>query len=434
MLNKRKPRTRPFSFAMLQKRLATNVVELDCKKDPEEMLRIYQEELRQQHEALCVAQMELEASRDRYAELFEYAPVGYAVLSSSGAVEEINFTGAAMFGYSRAWIVKSPFQLYVAKTDIPRFLEHLTRCKSEDGPIITELEIKRKDGTTFNAELVTAPEREPSGTPHALRTTITDMTIHKCTEGSLRCAYDELEARVRERTLELSSALKKLSMQTAERQNLERELSEISERERRRFGQDLHDDVCQQLAGIALSASALSKNLAQNGIKESYELLQIAETINDTIGQAKDIARGLHPVELIKGGLIAALKDLSARTNSGQCCRFEKIGQLPEISEESALALFRIAQEAIHNAVKHAEAAKIVVRLKTSGNLVTLTVCDDGKGLPAKTFKCKGMGLNIMRYRANTIGAEISFGPGKNSLGTLVQCTLCVEPETSVSA
>lgn len=422
MYKHQKPPARPFSFDKLQEKLAAKAGALAHTKEPEHALRIYQEELLQQHEALCAAQMELEASRDRYAELFEYAPVAYLVLSPTGNIEEINFNGAAMLGYSRAWLIGSPFYLYVLKKDVPLYFEHLARCKNRTTPILTELELKRKDGTTFSAEIVTAPEQENLSKSHGLRTTITDTTIHKCTEGTLRCAYDELEERVRQRTAELTHALKKLSLQTAERQNLERELAEISERERRRFGQDLHDDLCQQLAGIALSATALSKTLARSGMREAHESLQIAEAINATIAQAKDIARGLHPVELAKGGLAAALRDVVSRNNSRQRCRFLKIGPLPELSEEASLALFRIGQEAIHNAVKHALANHITVRLSGSKQGLKLTVRDDGGGIPQDACKTKGMGLSIMRYRANAIGADLSVE--SSQAGTVVTCSL----------
>lgn len=423
MKSPQKPPGRRVSFEKLQNKfIAMDKKASNCSTA--EKLRIYHEELRQQHEALSAAQLELEASRNRYAELFDFAPVGYVLLSRTGLIEEINFTGASMLGYSRTWLLKSPFSLYLSERDAPLFFEHMAKCKRAHGLVISEMDVKRKDGSRFAAELVSAPEQNPYGGKSGFRTTLIDMSAHKSLEGSLRCANSELERLVSQRTNELSTALKKLSMQTAERQRLETELAEISEKERRQFGHDLHDDLCQQLAGIALGASALSKTLASKKVEEAEDLFQIAQSINDAITLAKDIARELHPVELTNGGLAAALTDIAARVDNGIRCRFVQKGRLHSIPEESALALFRIAQEAVGNALEHSNAKAIVIQLRATRQALHLSVEDDGVGLPAKCTS-EGMGLGIMRYRANAIGAELVIKRSKNG-GTLIVCSVAV--------
>ncbi len=221
----------------------------------------------------------------------------------------------------------------------------------------------------------------------------------------------------------ISQANKELRAQISARERLERKLVEISEHERRRFGMDLHDDLCQQLAGIALSAAALSKGLSCC-VEESAAVLRLATAISAAINQARDIARGLHPVELANGGLSAALHDCVARVTQEVECRFEYDGETPALSIEVELALFRIAQEAIRNAVRHANPSLVTVHLACDKDRLELTVEGDGEGMPpAKSEKGLGMGIEIMRYRAASIGATLKFEPMPEK-GTRAKCRL----------
>jgi signal transduction histidine kinase len=236
------------------------------------------------------------------------------------------------------------------------------------------------------------------------------------TLSSLRKLHRELEARVRERTSALSSEI-------AERERLEKALLSVSEREQRRIGHDLHDTLCQHLLATALSGQVLAEKLSAKSQAEAADAVRLVRFIEDGIEMARNIARGLAPIELNTEGLMDAFREL-ARTTSERFkinCRFEPHGCAilgkPEIAEN----LFRIAQEAVTNAVKHGRAQNVTISLTAddSGD-VELGVRDDGGGLPEAPPAHRGMGLGIMRHRAAMIGAQ--FDARRINGGSLVTC------------
>jgi PAS domain S-box-containing protein len=246
-------------------------------------------------------------------------------------------------------------------------------------------------------------------------------------EEALIQVNNALEHRVRERTAELHEANRDLSSEIAERARLEGEIIRISEREKRRIGQDLHDGVCQELAALAFMIGALGTRMERNGIGESDRVKQVALLLNESIGQVRDIARGLHPVEMDAEGLMVALKDLANQTSETIPCAF-KCAQPVEMPEsDTALNLYRIAQEAVTNAVKHSGAKRITIALERTSEGVKLSVSDNGSGLPSgrggRTRIGIGMGLNIMRYRARSAGAALKL-ENRKPHGTKILCVL----------
>lgn len=208
------------------------------------------------------------------------------------------------------------------------------------------------------------------------------------------------------------------------RKDLERTMSDVSEREQRRIGEDLHDGLCQYLVGAAFAARKLAGKLAELELPENRDATQIAELLGDSIAQARDLARGLYLAELESNGLVSALESLAARVSSRHSidCRFIDRVSSPVEDESVATNLFRIAQEAIMNAVKHAEAKRILVTLETGPERLWLEIADNGAGLPPGAGLAPGMGTQIMRQRARMMGAELNVGVGADGPGTVVQC------------
>jgi len=209
------------------------------------------------------------------------------------------------------------------------------------------------------------------------------------------------------------------------RRKLERQIAEASEREQQKLGQDLHDGLCQQLASMSFAARMLADRLGERQLPEAEDAGKIAELLITSISQAKDIARGLYLVQLDAGGLSSALEELAARVRSsfGMNCTF--IDRTTAASPEGLASadLFRIAQEAVNNAVKHASPKRVTIILESNEEQTTLTVEDDGCGMPAKAGDTHGLGLNIMHYRARMIGADCSI-KASGSGGTVVTCRL----------
>lgn len=208
------------------------------------------------------------------------------------------------------------------------------------------------------------------------------------------------------------------------REQLENEILAISEREQRRIGQDLHDGVCQQLTGTALLSRSLQMKLAAKNTAEADEATRITALLNDAIEQVRRVTRGLHPVVDEPVGLMQALREL-ANTIQGLgtlACRFECPTPVPVPDPTTATHLYRIAQEAVQNAIRHAHATTIVIGLTCDDRSVVLSVVDDGQGVQRPPSH-RGMGLAIMDYRARTIGGHLKIGPGPQR-GTAVTCIL----------
>ena len=207
---------------------------------------------------------------------------------------------------------------------------------------------------------------------------------------------------------------------------LEQTILEISEGERRRIGHDLHDGLGQHLTGIALLAKALKQRLAGGKPSEAEQAAKIAQLVNDSIGWTRDLARGLSPITLDTEGLAPALEELAVNASNilGVKCTCDCDGEDFAVGGERALHLYRIAQEAINNSVKHGKARNVSVGLVREGETIKMSIMDDGSGLSAKTMVNPGIGLQIMQYRARMIGAALSVVRVAPEGGTRVTCSL----------
>jgi two-component system, NarL family, sensor histidine kinase NreB len=211
--------------------------------------------------------------------------------------------------------------------------------------------------------------------------------------------------------------------QERERLALQQEILDTSERERRRIGQDLHDGLGQHLAGMELMMHALEQNIASVSKSGASQLEKLSEHLRQAIRQSKALARGLSPVDLQANGLMSALEELA--TNVGAMfrvnCTFRCSTPVLISDNAAATHLFRIAQEAATNAIKHGQARRIEIELRRESGQLLLSVRDDGMGFDAKTERDDGMGLSGMRYRAEMIGGKLTVEPG-NGGGTIVTC------------
>jgi signal transduction histidine kinase len=211
-------------------------------------------------------------------------------------------------------------------------------------------------------------------------------------------------------------------------QRLEREIVHISEEEQRRIGQDLHDGLCQELAALSCAASSLQADLEKSNLKdESSAAANLSKLLRDAVVQARDLAHELVPAHVAQVGLVLALESLAESVARSQKveCSLEVRGDRDNVTEEEAGHLYRIAQEAINNATRHGKATKILISLHNNPKGTTLQILDDGVGLAQTKRQTKsigrGMGLNIMRYRARQTGNELEI-VSPTTGGTLVSC------------
>lgn len=221
---------------------------------------------------------------------------------------------------------------------------------------------------------------------------------------------------------EREAAGQKLQREVEERRRLENEIARAGDEERRRLGHEIHDGVCQQLTGALLRCQALELRLARGTPLRQPDLVALAALLGEAIHEARSVAQGLCPLQAAPDALAPALHALAKRTRqtAGIACEFRGSGDLAVPDPAAAQHLYRIAQEAVGNAVRHARASAITVELAGGGDSLSLRVEDDGVG-PPDGRTGDGMGLRTMSFRAQLLDGELAVEPAPGG-GTRVSC------------
>ncbi|HEY5993299.1 MAG TPA: cache domain-containing protein [Gallionellaceae bacterium] len=207
----------------------------------------------------------------------------------------------------------------------------------------------------------------------------------------------------------------------------ERKIIEISEETQQQIGRELHDDLGQQLTGVAFMAEVLRHQLKTQHHAEAENAAKITALINEAIAKANNLAHGLYPVEMKESGLRAMLMRLASNTQSiyGIACDFTCDGEPKTLTPMTNTNLFRIAQEAVHNAVKHSGAKKISIRLAATQDSLVVEISDNGRGIgsqPELDTK-SGLGMRTMQYRASLLNAHLHISQPQGG-GTCVTINL----------
>jgi signal transduction histidine kinase len=221
----------------------------------------------------------------------------------------------------------------------------------------------------------------------------------------------------------LKSALQRADDNAAEARKLEGKILEISEAEQRRIGHDLHDGLGQHLTGIALIMQRLGKRLTSSGAPDAEEAMKVSNMAKTAVEWTHDLCRTLATPALESSGLAEALRELAANAENifSIECTFDQTGDEHDIELTAGMHLYRIAQEAISNAVRHGAAKHVQIALVGSPRAVDMQIADDGRGINETNKSLDGMGLQIMRYRARMIGATMDVRPQELE-GTIVTC------------
>jgi len=244
-------------------------------------------------------------------------------------------------------------------------------------------------------------------------------SIHDKTERKL--AYDNLEERVQERTAELEEINWKLREEIKENRKMKKIIMDISEKERRKIGHDLHDGLSQQLGGILFMVQTLGERLDKKETKEIDDLDKIKKYLNNTLKYVRNLSKGLN-LSFGETGLKFALQELTEQMQELYGLKVElNYNSRKDIKDEKiSTNIFRIIQEALNNAVKHGNAKKATIDIRIENNLMVLRITDLGKGFPPNPNK-RGMGLKIMGYRASQIDGSFRINKD-NKEGTEVIC------------
>lgn len=212
-----------------------------------------------------------------------------------------------------------------------------------------------------------------------------------------------------------------------ERRALEREIVDTEQRERERIGRELHDGLGQELTGLALTLRSAVTSLGATNPVANQHLQEALTIVNNVIAGARELAKGIFAASLPGGDLLSALRTLAeqASARSGTAVSFTcfEAQSLPALSDATSSSLFRIAQEATTNALRHSGATAIDIVLGADSAGLSLSVTDNGRGCPADADRRGGSGLRIMRFRAHALGAQFRIGTGRDG-GTRVECSL----------
>jgi signal transduction histidine kinase len=240
-------------------------------------------------------------------------------------------------------------------------------------------------------------------------------------ERALKSMSEHLETLVDRRTSQLKEINEELVRESSRRKSIEREIIEISNREQHRIGQDLHDSLCQELAGIAYLAGSLERNLRTKGSPDAGMAKQVASLLLESVSHIRRVAKGLNPVELETNGLVMALKGIAADMEEifHIHCTFTCTGDGIIHNNDIAVHLFHITREAIHNAIRHGHASMIDIRLVTEHESGSIVISDNGSGFVPQRQSKEGMGLNTMMYRMEIIGGKLDIQSGIHA-GTTV--------------
>jgi PAS domain S-box-containing protein len=346
--------------------------------------------------------------------LARVAPVGIMRFDAAGRCNYVNERWTAMTGLTNSEAIGDGWQGAIHPDDRAEVCERWRQLRDADELFLEEYRLCRPDGAVRWILAEGVGLRAYSGESLGFIRALTDITGHRQLEAELSDTRKRLEERVRERTAALEGEIE-------EREKLEKQVLEIRQHERGRFSQDLHDGLGQSLTGILFRALALERDLRTEDSAQAANAATIAELVNDAINQAHRIARGIQPVSVRPEGLVTALEELAENLRNSKLadCTFEHERGIRFHDHDLATHLYRIAQEAVHNAIKHSGVKKVTLRLEPR----RLLVRDEGRGFAAEAAAAQGRGLSIMRHRAHLIGATLHLhsAPGR---GTTVECTL----------
>jgi two-component system sensor kinase FixL len=322
----------------------------------------------------------LRDSAERLRAILETAVEGIITIDERGAIESFNLAAERIFGYQAKEVIGKNVSVLMPSPHREQHDMYISNyLRTGHAKIIgigREIAARRKNGTVFPMDLSVSEVR---------------LASRRLFTGFIR--------------------------DITERKRLEKEILEISEREQRRIGQDLHDGLCQHLTGIEFMSQVLEQKLARRSKAAAARVGDIAKNVREAISHTRLLARGLSPVTLESEGLMSALQELALNTERifRVTCRFECHPPVLVEDYPAATHLFRLAQEAVSNAIKHGKAKRILIRLKEGPGRMTLSVIDNGSGFPAQILKSKGMGLQIMQSRAGMIGGTLAIE--RNAVG-----------------
>lgn len=372
-------------------------------------LEVRRREAWNQAEELQKAQRALEESRDRFALLFDFAPVAYLTLDGDGLIQEINLTGGELLARSREQLLGNPFENCIQEADRALFREHFHRCWSAVGEETVELTLEAPDDRRIPVELrtrrIVAAGREAS----SYRTAVIDLTDRRRAEQAELASQrqlEELNEVLRQRTAEAESRAEQL-------RRLATELTNAEHRERKRLAQTLHDHLQQLVIAAKMRIDLIWEEIDRPGLREQIQ--EIQELMDQTIQASRSLVVELSPPVLHDAGLIEGVFWLARwmEEKHGLQVAVDCDEQPFEFDEDTRNFLFRSVRELLFNVVKHAMVEQATVRImRCASKRLTIEVNDEGAGFSPDVLtdpenKNGGFGLFSIRERLDALGGTL---------------------------
>lgn len=329
---------------------------------------------------------ELASANERLHAIMNNAVLGILTLDERGTIQSINPAIVQIFGYGPDEIIGHNVSKLMASPEQSQqedFLSHYLQTRNELFGTPSEVLGRRQDSRGIMLELA----------------------LTEFTENGQR----QFAAMLRDIT---------------RRKRLQRELLDISERERQRMGHELHDGLGQHLHGLFFLSKLLEKGLQEDASPRAAEIKRLNQHLHDALDLIRGLAHGLQPVKPLPQGLMIALRELAGRTAKLYQidCRFDCREPVHIQTHDAATHLYRIAQEAVNNAMKHGKPTRIGITLKATPDKIILGITDNGVGFQRRSELPRGMGLHVMQYRADAISGSLAI-QRRSQGGTEVVCT-----------
>lgn len=393
-----------------------NSTETSIRQNLELDLKVHQIELEMQNEALKDAQHEIERSRDRYATLYDFSPIGFVTLDKLGIIKELNLAAAAILGRERSQLVNSLFLRFVASGDQLRFQSFLHSCQCNQATILSGVHMPARQQQPLCILELHGHRLPPAQNAiECCQLAIMDITQRRQAEEALQKSHDELEARVKARTAELcqsNQALKELSFH----------LQQVREEERTRIAREIHDELGGALTAIKYDLCTTKREQDRDHEGAAGRHPTAIALIDAAIHSLRRIITNLRPSILDEIGLWAAL-DWQAhefQEQSGIPCAFKFNGVERELAPDRATAVFRIVQEALTNIARHAGASHVIISARATEREFLVKIQDNGKGITREqVWNGHSFGIRGMHERARAFRFSLRFAH-PDSGGTIV--------------
>ena len=403
-------------------------------------LQVHQIELEMQNAELQESRVRIETLLGKYTDLYDFAPVGYFSVDEQGRILEANLVGAALLGVERSRLIGRPLTRFVVPTSQPGLKGFLERVFAGTGKQVCETLLLREDAAPFWAGLHGSSAVSVGGPLKWCRVVVSDLTPLKQAEETqgrmeaLAVANRELrreidrrqavEESLRKSEQHYSRLLKHSRHMQDQLRLLSRQVLSMQEEERKKISRELHDVIAQTLTGINVRLAALKQQAASNTRGLERSIARTQRLVLQSVDIVHQFARKLRPTVLDDLGLIPALHTFMKhfRAATGIQVSLSAFATVEKMDGEKRTVLYRVAQEALNNVARHAQATRAQVKLQESEGAVCMTITDDGRGFRAepqgRTKKGKRLGLLGMRERLEIVGGKFTLTstPGKGTI------------------